>query len=151
MNRGKLVAIAIRSKPHAPMVELDQAHVTTERGITGDFRGKPGPRQVTVLSADAWKTVCSELGQQLRWTTRRANLFVEGLRFVGTEGLILHVGSVALKITGETEPCMRMEEQVRGLCEALTPEWRCHLPGHLGWVHRAGRGRDPRGPVGSYN
>lgn len=79
MRQGKLIGIAIRPKSRAPMTELLQAEVSPEQGIVGDFRGKPGRRQVTVLSSEVWKTVCTEMDQPLPWTVRRANLFVEGL------------------------------------------------------------------------
>jgi MOSC domain-containing protein YiiM len=124
LNQGKLIAIAIRRHSRAPMVELDRAEITIDRGVDGDFRGKPGPRQVTVLSQDAWHSVGSTLGHELPWTVRRANLFVEGITLTETQGSIIRIGSVVLKVTGETDPCSRMDEQVLGLRQALTPEWR---------------------------
>lgn len=124
MSHGKLVAIAIKSESRAAMVELDCAEISAEQGVAGDYRGKPGSRQVTVLSAEQWSDACSELGQELPWTTRRANLLVEGLSFTNTKDLTLRVGEVVLRITGETEPCGRMDEQAMGLRQALTPEWR---------------------------
>lgn len=125
MDRGKLLAIAVRARPRAPMVELERAEVTTQSGIRGDFRGTQGPRQVTVLSADSWKSACALLGQELPWTMRRANLLVEGLNFADTpKNSLIHIGKVVLRITGETDPCRRMDEQASGLCMALTPEWR---------------------------
>ena len=124
MRQGKLIGIAIRDKSRAPMTELRQAQVSPEQGIVGDFRGKPGRRQVTVLSSEAWKTVCTAIDQPLPWTVRRANLFVEGLYFSDSISSILRIGSVVLEITGETDPCERMDEQMVGLCDLLTPEWR---------------------------
>ena len=124
MRQGKLIGIAIRPKSRAPMTELLQAEVSPEQGIVGDFRGKPGRRQITVLSSEVWKTVCTEMDQPLPWTVRRANLFVEGLFFADSISSILRIGSVVLEITGETEPCERMNEQMAGLCDLLTPEWR---------------------------
>ena len=124
MSRGKLVAIAIKHKSRAPMLELDRVEISTEQGVSGDARGKPGARQVTVLSAEQWNDACAELQQDLPWTTRRANLLVEGMTFANTQGQTLQVGEVILRISGETEPCGRMDEQVAGLRQALTPEWR---------------------------
>ena len=36
----------------------------------------------------------------------------------------MRIGDLQLEITGETDPCARMEEQVSGLRQALTPDWR---------------------------
>ena len=39
-------------------------------------------------------------------------------------GKILRIGDAELVVTGETDPCSRMDEQQRGLTTALTPQWR---------------------------
>ena len=114
------------------MLEHSWATVTTTEGVvaplTGgaDFRGKPGRRQVTVLTSEGWAQACQQLGRQLPWTTRRANLLLSGLTIDGewATGSQLHIGEALLLITGETEPCQRMEEQAPGLRAALTPGWR---------------------------
>ena len=121
---GKLVGIARREKKRAPMEILESAELSEQTGVSRDFRGKPGKRQVTVLSADVWKTVCEELGKDLVWTTRRANLLVEGIELPRGTGDIIEIGSVELLVTMETDPCSRMEEQCAGLKNALQPDWR---------------------------
>ena len=45
-------------------------------------------------------------------------------RFAETKGNRLKIGDVLLEITGETDPCFRMDEQQEGLQEALRPHWR---------------------------
>ena len=60
----------------------------------------------------------------LAWTTRRANLYIEGLRLPRAKGSILRVGPVVLEVTGQTNPCHRMEEAYAGLLSALHPAWR---------------------------
>ena len=50
---GKLLGIAIRRAPHAPMEEIDAIDVTCEHGLENDSRGKPGRRQVTVMSQES--------------------------------------------------------------------------------------------------
>ena len=50
---GRLEGIARRDRKRAPMQTLDRAHISTETGVAKDFRGKPGDRQVTVISASA--------------------------------------------------------------------------------------------------
>ncbi len=57
------------------------------------------------------------------WTIRRANLLVSGVANPRAAGGLLKVGPVLLKITGETQPCVRMDEQLPGLWKALEPDW----------------------------
>ena len=57
---GHLVGIARRDEKRAPMQELQSADVSEASGVAHDSRGKPGNRQVTVMSADAWRDVCAE-------------------------------------------------------------------------------------------
>jgi len=123
-DMGKLVGIARREKKRAPMDTLEAAELSEQTGVNHDFRGKPGKRQVTVLSADVWQAVCEELGENLPWTTRRANLLVEGLELPRGTGDIIEIGRVTLLVTMEMDPCSRMEEQCPGLKNALQPDWR---------------------------
>ena len=121
----KLIGIARRKASRAVMEELNQVNVTCENGVEGDFRGKPGKRQVTVLSLDSWQDACDEVGETLPWTIRRANLLVEGMRFSERNvGDVISIGSLQLQITRETDPCPRMDEQFQGMTQALRPEWR---------------------------
>jgi MOSC domain-containing protein YiiM len=121
---GRLTGIARRDRKRAPMQILERADISTETGVALDFRGSPGPRQVTVISARAWKDACGELQKEIPWTTRRANLLVDDFELPRSIGAILKVGEVRLRITGEVDPCSRMEEQCPGLKQALQPEWR---------------------------
>jgi MOSC domain-containing protein YiiM len=117
--------IAYRTKPKAPMTEIDSVEITCEQGLVPDTRGKPGKRQVTVLSLESWQIACAELEVELPWTTRRANILVSGMQFSAADvGKILQMGDVQLQITIETDPCNRMDEQHQGLTAALTPDWR---------------------------
>ena len=121
----QLKGIARRSKKRATMQELEQAQVGEAFGIEGDLRGKPGKRQVTVLSVESWRQACEATGTDLPWTSRRANLLVEGLWFdKNMVGQILSIGEVKLQITKETVPCFRMDEAHPGLQDALRAEWR---------------------------
>ena len=121
---GRLTGIARRAAKRAPMQTLDHAEISRATGVALDFRGKPGSRQVTVLSAAAWQEACAEVGRDLPWTTRRANLLVDGIELPKTPGAIIRIGGARLKITGEVDPCSRMEEQCPGLKAALQPDWR---------------------------
>ncbi len=121
---AKLIGIARRDAKRAPMEELREATVTTESGVNNDSRGRPGNRQVTVLSYGAWQAALHELGEDIPWLTRRANLFVDDLELKDSVGNEIRIGSLRLLITRETDPCNRMDEQCAGLTKALTPDWR---------------------------
>ena len=121
---GRLLGIAIRNAPRAPMETLQSVQITQQDGVDGDCRGKYGPRQITVLSQEAWGEACTQVETELAWTTRRANLLISGIELEHTTRKILQIGKVRLAITGETDPCERMDMQHLGLRKALTPAWR---------------------------
>jgi MOSC domain-containing protein YiiM len=39
-------------------------------------------------------------------------------------GKQIKIGALILLVTGETDPCSKMDAQVMGLMQALTPDWR---------------------------
>jgi MOSC domain-containing protein YiiM len=121
---GRLVGIARREQKRAEMETLENAEISEETGVANDSRGKPGKRQVTIISRAAWAAACDDLGRQIPWTTRRANLLVEGVDLPQRTGDVIEIAGVRLLVTMEVDPCSRMEEQFEGLREALTPEWR---------------------------
>lgn len=107
------------------MLEIEQVEITCENGVVPDFRGKPGKRQVTLLSLQSWQDACDELGAVLPWTYRRANILIDGLRFSAIDvGRIIRIGEAELQVMIETDPCPRMDAQHQGLTAALTPNWR---------------------------
>ena len=122
---AKVIGIASRLKKRAPMDTHDHVSVLFESGIANDSRGKNrNKRQVTVLSTEGWAATCSEMNIDMPWTTRRANLLIEGINLIGTTGSKLRIGKVLLEITGELEPCNRMDEQFDGLTKSLSNDWR---------------------------
>ena len=121
---GKLVGIAKVAQLRAPLDELQSANVSVEAGIAGDIRGRKRNSQVTVLFRESWEDACRDLGVALPWTTRRANLFVEGVPPPQHSGGQIRIGGVSLQIVLETEPCQLMERAHTGLKAALTPNWR---------------------------
>ena len=111
------------------METLDHADVTIEQGLQGDFRGslKPGrnKRQVTVMAAEGWRDALRELDTAIPWEQRRVNLLVEGLPLERSEGARIRFDSgLVLQVTGECDPCSRMEEVAPGLKAVLLPHWR---------------------------
>lgn len=121
----KLASIARRTDADSPMEEIFSGDISLEDGLEGDSKGKRQERQITVLSKESWVKACHELGEELPWTTRRANLLIKGFEFLPTDvGRTLHIGTVILEITRETDPCWKMDRACAGLKEALTPSWR---------------------------
>ena len=122
---GKLLGIATRDKSKGPMVVYAAAKVTFKQGIGDDSRGKiQNHRQVTVMTVEGWNAACADLNRNIHWTTRRANLLVEGINLEKTTGKTLKIGKFYLEITGELNPCNRMDDQIVGLTKALEPDWR---------------------------
>ena len=121
----RLIGIALRHKRRGQMCQLDTAAIGLQFGVKGDYRGRAGSRQVTVLSQDSWIDACDHLNVDLPWTIRRANLLITGKRFSREDvGSIISIGKVELRITRETNPCHRMDDASDGLREALDIDWR---------------------------
>ena len=120
----KLIGIARAPKILGDMQEVFEALVTIDSGIQGDARGSKKKRQVSILFEDDWKDACDELEIKLYWLTRRANLFVSGMRSPTQEGSLIKIKDVALEVCVETEPCALMDKQHLGLRNKLEPNWR---------------------------
>lgn len=124
-SEGRVLGIARRNVKRGPMLLLDHAVISTAAGVDGDTRGKPGSRQVTVLSAGAWVEACNLANTDQPWLARRANLLVDGLDLRFSAGAVLQLGDeIELLVTGELEPCERMDEASAGLRSALADDWR---------------------------
>ena len=108
------------------MQERAEGRITIAAGLEGDFKGAKYPRrQITVLAREAWEAALEDVGHAtLPWTARRANLLVAGVRLPRAAGGILKIGQVCLEVTGQTYPCLRMDEAHAGLLSALAKDWR---------------------------
>jgi MOSC domain-containing protein YiiM len=126
MSAGRLIGIARRLRRRVPMEEAGLGIISVEAGLAGDYKGAKFPsRQITVLAREAWEAAAARIGDPgLPWTARRANLLVEGVELPRAKGGLIGVGPVRLEVTGQTYPCVRMEEAKAGLLKALAWEWR---------------------------
>ncbi|MEI9964117.1 MAG: MOSC domain-containing protein [Caulobacteraceae bacterium] len=106
------------------MQELSETMVSVEAGLDGDARGRYRGRQVTVLFREGWEDACRDVSADLPWTTRRANLYVEGLERPQEAGVRLRIGALVLEVAEETTPCALMERAQPGLRAAMRPDWR---------------------------
>ena len=121
----QVVAIAYKTQKRGAMQEISSALVTKESGVGQDVYGRPGKRQVTVMSRQQWQSACEAVNQDLPWTTRRANIMVDGIEFDASfVGKQLVIGELVLEVTGETDPCKKMEAACPGLEAALSVNWR---------------------------
>ncbi|MBI1213214.1 MAG: MOSC domain-containing protein [Alphaproteobacteria bacterium] len=121
---GRLIGIARRDKPRAPMETPSRVQISYDAGLEGDCRGRTPDRNVTIISREDWEAACCAHGRDLPWVTRRANLLIEGLTGFKHVGAQLKVGSVLLEVTEENPPCRVMDIQSHGLRAALQPDWR---------------------------
>jgi MOSC domain-containing protein YiiM len=117
------MGIARRAAPGAAMTVHESCSIELRRGIPEENR-KAGKREVTLLAQEAWRVACKEVGIELPWWGRRANILTEGIDLQQTLDADVHLGEVVLRITGETKPCGIMEDLHAGLRQALEPQMR---------------------------
>jgi MOSC domain-containing protein YiiM len=120
---GSVVGLAVRPGMNKPMCVLDQIVVTVEDAVVEDY-GKSLKRGITLLSSMQWQQVQDELGAELPWHLRRANVLIEAKSLVHLIGKTICIGDVQVAITTETDPCSLMETLHSGLEAALTPDCR---------------------------
>jgi len=136
----RVAGIAVRTARRGAMGVLDEVVVEVSGGLIGDMPKKSFERGLTFLSRAQWDAVNAELGSDLVWHTRRANVLVEGMgslaKWIGRR---IRIGElVEIEISGETRPCGLMEYLKPGLEGALESECRGGVHGR---VIRGGRFR----------
>lgn len=117
-----LEAIWIKRSRKGPMDAVVSAQALEDSGLLGNA-DQGGKRQVTVIEKEVFARIREDLGECLDPVMRRANLLVSGLKLERTNGLILKIGELFLRVEGETKPCERMDQALPGLRKALEPHW----------------------------
>jgi MOSC domain-containing protein YiiM len=121
---GEILAIWIKRFKHGPMDPVAEALAVEGRGLKNNAN-QGGKRQVTLIDEARWREAQEAVGvPDLDPRTRRANLMLRGVDLERTNGRLLRLGDVVVRIYGETRPCNQMEEAQPGLREALSPRWR---------------------------
>lgn len=127
----EVIDLAVRPSKGATPERVLELSCDPETGVIGDH-GSSRRRQITLLSTEQWQTACEQVGHEVAWTTRRANLLVRGGPFGPEhEGKRLRIGEVEIHIHGELVPCQQMEDQQSGLMASLQPDWRGGLHGEI--------------------
>ncbi len=126
----RVTAIAVRTAVDGPMREIERAAVAVDGGVDGDVDCTPD-RGITFISSRQWRRVVRELGAELPWHTRRANVLVDAPELGGWIGQTIRVGGVEVAVKAETKPCGLMDQLHRGLKHALAPECRGGVYGRV--------------------
>ncbi len=127
---GKVAAIAVRGASGRPMQEVIEAAAVADGSLEGDGRHEPD-RGITLISSRQLEQVNRELGTDLPWHTRRANILVEAEGLGDLIGRTIAIGEVVVDIKDETRPCGLMDKFHLGFRAALTPHRRAGVHGRI--------------------
>jgi MOSC domain-containing protein YiiM len=130
MSAPRLEAIWIKRAHRGPMDPAPRAAIVAGRGIVGNA-DQGGRRQVTIIAREVFEELHRTLGAGVEPVMRRANLMVSGIALPDTRGRMLQVGTVRIRINGETRPCERMDEAFLGLRAALGVDGRGGVYGEV--------------------
>jgi MOSC domain-containing protein YiiM len=123
MNKGKLQKIWIKRMKRGPMDAVESARIVAGLGLVGNAN-QGGRRQITLIEAEVWRHLMEQMGADLPPSTRRANLLVQNFDLSRSRRRILLVGACRIRIFGETKPCERMDEALKGFKDAMYGDWR---------------------------
>lgn len=127
---GRVAEIWIKRVRRGPMDPVERVRARAGSGLEGNA-DQGGRRQVTLLDVARWGDAEAELGARVRFDARRANVLTEGIDYLESQGRVLTLGDVRVRIGGNTRPCERMDEAFPGLRKALEPDWRAGAYGEL--------------------
>ena len=110
----------IKPAQGAAMVPAEELTIVGGDGVAGN---KQQQRHVTLISAERWAEIMSEMGADLDPGTRRANVLISDIDLNESTGRTVRIGEVELHIRGETKPCHQMDAALDGLKNAMVPRW----------------------------
>ena len=101
---SQLLNIWVKRVKRGPMDPRTHATLVAGRGIVGNVE-QGGRRQVTIVSQAMLNRVTATLPTAPDPVVRRANLLVSDVDLANVRDRILRIGSVRIRILGETRPC----------------------------------------------
>jgi len=105
------------------MRRLERVVLHKNIGLDG-IATNSGNRQVALIESEKWLEVQRELGAEIPWYERRANVLTAGIALKPLLGKRVRLGTAIVEIVGELTPCVRMREIHPGLLDALVPDFR---------------------------
>lgn len=120
---GRVSDLAVKQSRRGPMRRLERVVLHRNFGLDGVVT-RSGKRQVTLIEAEKWLVVQRELGVELAWYERRANVLTAGIQLAPLLGKRVRLGDAIIEILDELEPCARMHDIHPRLYDALVPELR---------------------------
>ena len=135
--QGTVLALALRPVKSQAIVVQETLDLSPQAGVIGDH-GTSRRRQISLLDEAGWDAACTEVGEELDWTTRRSNVLVSGLDLQTLVGSHIRLGSALVEVMGEVVPCHVMDAAKKGLKRALKSKWRGGVYGRViesGQVH----------------
>lgn len=134
---GAVLGIALRYQDKGKMREVTEVSGVENGGLEGDLASRPD-RGVTLIASKQWEQATTELGVDLPWYTRRANILIDSEGLGGLIGKRIRIGEIELKVNDETRPCELMDRLEPGLKDVLKPDCRGGVNGR---IIKAGRVR----------
>jgi MOSC domain-containing protein YiiM len=116
---GRVLAIALRPARAEAMREVDEARAIADGGLEGDH-GKSAKRGITLLSSSQWADAVADMGIDLPWHTRRANVLIDVPSLGELVGKTIRIGEVEVLVNGITYPCAHIEWMQPGMLKALS-------------------------------
>jgi MOSC domain-containing protein YiiM len=132
---GSVLDIAVRTRGAqvkvGPMRTLPRVTAQKGAGLAEDVACTDPRRGITLLSSGHWKDVVRELGADIPWHTRRANILIDAGPLGSLIGKTVRIGPVRLRIHDETRPCALMDRLHQGLRATLGPDCRAGVHGEI--------------------
>ncbi|MXP65077.1 MOSC domain-containing protein [Roseomonas sp. M0104] len=113
MRPGRVCWIGLRPARREPLAPQAAVALDPETGLAGDHYSSRTrrARQVTLIGAEDLAAIASFLGRDaVAPEMLRRNIVVSGINLLALKGQRIRLGTARLEVTGECQPCSRMEE-----------------------------------------
>lgn len=108
---GKIDSITYRSEKKGIVKNVEQAEITVEAGLEGDYQSRKGSdRMVTLIQKEHLEVISKLLGKKVELESTRRNILVSGINLLALHNRQFKLGNdVILEGTGYCVPCSQME------------------------------------------